>query len=146
VYSSSELADVGSVREGRVFSRARLVFFSGTDRLRANGWSVVQSAVAASVAYLLAIFVLGHERPFFAAIAAVICLGVTLGQRARDAVEVVFGVAFGLMVADLLVLPRRPGPLDGGGSPQEHRYGPGLRPAGVGRGGRSHLRDRLRGD
>jgi uncharacterized membrane protein YccC len=87
-----------------VFSRARLVFFSGIDRLRANGWSVVQSAVAASVAYLLAILVLGHERPFFAAIAAVICLGVTLGQRARRAVEVVFGVAFGLMVADLLVL------------------------------------------
>jgi uncharacterized membrane protein YgaE (UPF0421/DUF939 family) len=87
-----------------VFSRARRIFFSGTDRLRANGWSVVQSAVAASVAYLLAVFMLGHERPFFAAIGAVICLGVTLGQRARRALELVFGVAFGLMVADLLVL------------------------------------------
>jgi uncharacterized membrane protein YccC len=95
---------VGSAGEGRVLTRARLAFSSGTDRLRANGWSVVQSAVAASVAYLLAAFVLGHERPFFAAIAAVICLGVTLGQRARRALEVVFGVAFGLMVADLLVL------------------------------------------
>jgi uncharacterized membrane protein YccC len=95
---------VGSVREGRVFSRARHLFLAGIDRLRANGWSVVQSAVAASVAYLLATFVLGHERPFFAAIAAVICLGVTLGQRAQRAVELVFGVAFGLMVADLLVL------------------------------------------
>jgi hypothetical protein len=95
---------VGSVGEGRVFSRARLIFSSGTDRLRTNGWSVVQSAVAASVAYLLAAFVLGHARPFFAAIAAVVCLGVTLGQRARRALELVFGVAFGLMVADLLVL------------------------------------------
>ena len=95
---------MGSVREGRVFSRARRVFFSGTDRLRANGWSVVQSAVAASAAYLLAVVVLGHERPFFAAIAAIVSLGVTLGQRARRAVELVFGVAFGLMVADLLVL------------------------------------------
>jgi Fusaric acid resistance protein-like len=104
VYSSPELTDVGSVREGRVFSRARRVFFSGTDRLRANGWSVVQSAVAASAAYLLAVVVLGHERPFFAAIAAIVSLGVTLGQRARRAVELVFGVAFGLMVADLLVL------------------------------------------
>jgi uncharacterized membrane protein YgaE (UPF0421/DUF939 family) len=65
---------------------------------------VVQTAVAASVAYFLAVIVLGHERPFFAAITAVICLGVTLGQRARRAIELVFGVAFGLMVADLLVL------------------------------------------
>jgi uncharacterized membrane protein YccC len=104
VYSWPGLTEVGSAGEGRVLTRARLVFSSGTDRLRANGWSVVQSAVAASVAYLLAAFVLGHERPFFAAIAAVICLGVTLGQRARRALEVVFGVAFGLMVADLLVL------------------------------------------
>ena len=60
--------------------------------------------MAASVAYFVAIVVLGHERPFFAAIAAVVSLGVTLGQRARRAVELVFGVAFGLAVADLLVL------------------------------------------
>jgi uncharacterized membrane protein YgaE (UPF0421/DUF939 family) len=85
-------------------SRLRRMFLAGIDRLRVNGWSVIQSAVAASAAYLLAVLVLGHERPFFAAISAVVCLGVTLGQRARRAVEVVFGVAFGLMVADLLVL------------------------------------------
>ena len=65
---------------------------------------MVQTAVAASAAYFLAIIVLGHERPFFAPIAAVICLGVTLGQRARRAIELAFGVAVGLMVADLLVL------------------------------------------
>jgi uncharacterized membrane protein YgaE (UPF0421/DUF939 family) len=65
---------------------------------------VVQSAVAAGVAYLLATLVLGHERPFFAAIAAIISLGVTLGQRVRRAIELTFGVAVGLMVADLLVL------------------------------------------
>jgi uncharacterized membrane protein YccC len=98
------LTDVGSVREGRVFTRAGRFFFTGVDRLRVNGWSVVQTAVAASVAYSLAVLILGHERPFFAAIAAVVSLGVTLGQRMRRAVELVFGVAFGLMVADLLVL------------------------------------------
>ncbi|MDP8949193.1 MAG: FUSC family protein [Actinomycetota bacterium] len=92
------------MREGRLSFRLRRGFLAGIDRLRANGWSVVQSAVAASAAYFLAVLVLGHERPFFAAISAVVCLGVTLGQRARRAVEVVFGVAFGLMVADLLVL------------------------------------------
>lgn len=85
-------------------SRIRSGFSAGIDRLRMSGWSVVQTAVAASVAYLLAVVVLGHETPFFAPIAAVIALSVTLGQRMRRVVEVAFGVAVGLMVADLLVL------------------------------------------
>ena len=104
MYSSSRLTDAGSVREGNLYSRLRRGFLAGIDRLKANGWSVVQSAVAASLAYFLAVILLGHEQPFFAPIAAVVCLGVTLGQRLRRAVELVFGVAFGLMVADLLVL------------------------------------------
>jgi uncharacterized membrane protein YgaE (UPF0421/DUF939 family) len=84
--------------------RLRAGFLAGIDRLRVHGWSVVQTAVAASVAYFLAVMLFGHEGPFFAPIAAVICLGVTLGQRARRAIELTFGVAVGLMVADLLVL------------------------------------------
>ena len=92
------------MREGSLPFRLRRSLLAGTDRIRANGWSVVQTAVAASVAYSLAIFVLGHQTPFFAAIAAVVSLGVTLGQRVRRAVELTFGVAVGLMVADLLVL------------------------------------------
>ena len=87
-----------------MFSRVRRGFLAGADRLRSSGWAVIQSAVAASAAYVLALLALGHERPFFAAMSAIICLGVTLGARARRAVELVFGVAFGLMVADLLVL------------------------------------------
>jgi uncharacterized membrane protein YgaE (UPF0421/DUF939 family) len=65
---------------------------------------MVQTALAASVAYAIAVYVLGHDRPFFAAIAAVVSLGVVIGQRRRRAVELAFGVAFGLMIADLLVL------------------------------------------
>ncbi len=95
-----------------MLSRVRRGFTAGTDRLRVNGWSVLQTAVAASVAYLLAVVLLGHETPFFAPIAAVISLSVTLGQRLRRAVELVFGVAVGLMVAALLVL------LIGGGTIQ----------------------------
>ena len=45
-----------------------------------------------------------QRAPFFAPIAAVISLSLTLGQRGRRAPEVVFGVAVGLIVADLLVL------------------------------------------
>jgi len=87
-----------------LFSRVRNGLSAGYDRLRASVWPVVQSAVAASLAYFLAEMLLGHRTPFFAPIAAVICLSVTLGQRNRRAVELVFGVAVGLMVADLLVL------------------------------------------
>ena len=76
---------------------------TGVERLRANGWPILQTAVAASLAYFLAVYLLGNEQPFFAPIAAVISLGLTVGQRGRRAVEVVFGVAIGLMVADLIV-------------------------------------------
>jgi uncharacterized membrane protein YgaE (UPF0421/DUF939 family) len=82
----------------------RSLFGDGVARLRASVWSVAQSAVAASLAYFLARVLLGHESPFFAPIAAVISLSVTVGSRPRRAVEMVFGVAVGLMVADLLVL------------------------------------------
>ena len=94
----------GGVRGGRLFSRVRNGLSAGYDRLRTSVWSVVQAAVAASLAYFLAEVIIGHGQPFFAPIAAVICLSVTLGQRNRRAVELVFGVAVGLTVADLLVL------------------------------------------
>ncbi|HKH12013.1 MAG TPA: FUSC family protein [Rubrobacter sp.] len=87
-----------------MFARVRSLFEDGTARLRANLWSVAQAAGAASLAFFLARVVLGHESPFFAPIAAVISLSVNLGSRPRRAVEMVFGVAVGLMVADLLVL------------------------------------------
>jgi uncharacterized membrane protein YgaE (UPF0421/DUF939 family) len=73
-------------------------------RLRAEGLPILQTAVAAGVAWYLATLVLGHERPFFAAIAAVISLGLAVGQEGRRAAELVFGVACGLAIADLIVL------------------------------------------
>jgi uncharacterized membrane protein YgaE (UPF0421/DUF939 family) len=64
----------------------------------------LQTAVAASLAWFLASAALGHDQPFFAAIAAVVSTGVVVGQEGRRAIELVFGVAGGLAVADLLVL------------------------------------------
>ncbi|MDQ3923815.1 MAG: FUSC family protein [Actinomycetota bacterium] len=90
------------MRRANGFRRFRIA--AGADRLRTNAWPVLQTALAASVAYFLAAIVLGQEQPFFAPIAAVISLGLTLGQRGRRTVELVFGVAIGLLVADLLVL------------------------------------------
>jgi len=45
----------------------------------------------------------GHQRPFFAPTAAVVTLGLTVGQRRRRAVEIGLGVALGVFVGDLLV-------------------------------------------
>jgi uncharacterized membrane protein YgaE (UPF0421/DUF939 family) len=87
-----------------LFSRVRDGLSAGYGRLKTSVWPVAQAAVAASLAYFLADVVIGHARPFFAPIAAVICLSVTLGRRTRRAVELVLGVAVGLTVADILVL------------------------------------------
>ncbi|MFI7657871.1 aromatic acid exporter family protein [Micromonospora parva] len=78
-------------------------------RLR-RGWRpVLEATVAATVAWLLATRLLGHPQPFFAPAAALIVLGQARGQRIRRAVEVVLGVAAGVLVADLVVQALGPG-------------------------------------
>jgi uncharacterized membrane protein YgaE (UPF0421/DUF939 family) len=49
------------------------------------------------------LLILQIERPSFAPIAAVISLGLAVGERGRRAVELVIGVAFGVAIGDLLV-------------------------------------------
>ncbi|MGC4813899.1 FUSC family protein [Micromonospora sp. DT228] len=93
--------------------RVAMVRFSGLRtagrRLR-HGWRpVLEATVAATVAWLLATRLLGHPQPFFAPAAALIVLGQTRGQRIRRAVEVVLGVAAGVLVADLVVQALGPG-------------------------------------
>ncbi|MEU4473331.1 FUSC family protein [Micromonospora sp. NPDC023888] len=90
-----------------------MVRFSGLrtagGRLR-HGWRpVLEATVAATVAWLLATRLLGHPQPFFAPAAALIVLGQARGQRIRRAVEVVLGVAAGVLVADLVVQALGPG-------------------------------------
>ena len=76
---------------------------SGALRLRSSWLPILQTAVAASLAWFLAVLILGQERPTFAPIAAVIALGLAVGERGRRAVELTLGVAFGVALADLLV-------------------------------------------
>jgi uncharacterized membrane protein YgaE (UPF0421/DUF939 family) len=83
-------------------------------RLRISLWPVVQTAVAATLAWSVAAFVLGHDRPFVAAIAAVISIGAVAGQTLKRAAEWVFGIAVGLAVADLIMLPIGTGPVQTG--------------------------------
>ncbi|HSL01051.1 MAG TPA: FUSC family protein [Rubrobacteraceae bacterium] len=83
-------------------------------RLRAGSWPVVQTAVAATLAWSAAVVVLGHDRPFVAAIAAVISVGAVAGQTLRRAAEWIFGVAVGLTVADLIMMAIGTGPIQTG--------------------------------
>jgi uncharacterized membrane protein YgaE (UPF0421/DUF939 family) len=83
-------------------------------RLRVAFWPVVQTAVAATLAWSVAAFVLGHDRPFVAAIAAVISIGAVAGQTLRRATEWIFGIAVGLAVADLIILAIGTGPIQTG--------------------------------
>ncbi len=73
-------------------------------RLRAKSWHVGQAALAAGAAWYVAADLLGHPHPFFAPIAAVVSLGTSYGQRLRRVAEVTFGVATGVLIADLVVL------------------------------------------
>lgn len=52
---------------------------------------------------MVATLVIGHQHPFFAPIAAVVCLGVSLGQRLRRVGELVVGVSVGVGVGDALI-------------------------------------------
>ena len=76
---------------------------SGLLRLRSVWLPILQTAVAACLAWFLAILLLGIDRPTFAPIAAVIVLGLAVGERGRRAVEMTLAVAFGVALADLLV-------------------------------------------
>lgn len=71
--------------------------------LRAGAMPILQTAVAAGVAWFVAHDVVGHAQPFFAPIAATIALGLAPGRRSRRAVEMAVGVAFGIAIGDLLV-------------------------------------------
>ncbi len=86
-----------------MFARARYRLRSGLLRLRGGWLQILQTAVAACLAWFLAVSLLGQEQPTFAPIAAVISLGLAVGERGRRALELTFGVAFGVALADLLV-------------------------------------------
>lgn len=73
------------------------------ERIIATARPILQASVAAALAWLFATEVVGHPTPFFAPIAAVITLGLTVGQRRRRAVELAIGVSVGIGIADLLV-------------------------------------------
>jgi uncharacterized membrane protein YgaE (UPF0421/DUF939 family) len=64
---------------------------------------ILETAGSAVAAWYLAKLLLGGRETGFAAIAAVICLGATMGQQRERALELTGGVVVGVLIADLLV-------------------------------------------
>ena len=79
-------------------------------RLRPHAAAILQTAAAALGAWWLAILLLPTDRPAFASIAAVICLGITYGQRRSRAIELIGGVVLGIAVASVLLFLIGTGP------------------------------------
>lgn len=72
-------------------------------RLQVSALPVLQCGMAAGIAWFVATTLVGHPRPFFAPVAAVVSLGLSLGARLRRSVELVCGVTVGIGVGDLLI-------------------------------------------
>lgn len=72
-------------------------------RLRSRSLFIAQCGLGAALAWWLASGVLDHPTPFFAPVTAIICLGMSYGQRLRRVGEVMLGVAVGVFVGDAFV-------------------------------------------
>jgi uncharacterized membrane protein YgaE (UPF0421/DUF939 family) len=86
-----------------VAPRATRVARARVDSLIAFGFPIIQSAIAAGVAWFVAHDLIGHRRAFFAPIAALIALGGASTHRMRRVAELTLGVAVGIGIGDLLV-------------------------------------------
>ncbi|MEJ2886007.1 FUSC family protein [Actinomycetospora aeridis] len=70
-------------------------------RLRNGAWRIALAAVTATVAWVLAQYLLGQPTPIFAPIAAVVCLTDDPGTRGRRALRLLAGVCAGVAVGEL---------------------------------------------
>src|SRR4051795_1125234 len=105
----AEPAGPGRIREraepliDEAAARSRMSLRARAQRVRVAWRSVLLAGLAAGAAYLIATQVLGHARPFFAPVAAVITLGLTVAERGRRAFELGLGVALGIAVGDVVI-------------------------------------------
>jgi hypothetical protein len=66
-------------------------------RTAADAWPLLQGTAAATAAWVIAKYVLDHEQPFFAPIAALIALNTSRGERGLNAVRLLQGVILGIL-------------------------------------------------
>ncbi|WP_293345548.1 FUSC family protein [Mycobacterium sp.] len=81
---------------------ARTAALAAFNRLRSRWFNLVQTAVAAGLAWYIAHDLLAHPQPFFAPIAAAVCLSITNVLRALRAVQMMVGVTLGIGIGTLV--------------------------------------------
>ena len=82
--------------------RSRVSMRTRWARVTAAWRTMFQAAIAVAIAWAVARSLLGHPRPFFAPVSAIIALGQSYHERGRRAIELVAAVSLGIAVADLL--------------------------------------------
>jgi len=72
--------------------------------------SLVPTAWAAGLSWLVAVHLLGHHAPLLAPVAAIASIDMTLGQRLRRAIELIVGASVGVGVGAVLISAVGTGP------------------------------------
>jgi uncharacterized membrane protein YgaE (UPF0421/DUF939 family) len=75
---------------------------TAVQRVRSAAWPVLQTSLAAGIAWLIAHDWLGHAQPFFAPIAAAVSLSTSHVQRARRSAQMIVGVLLGIGVSEVV--------------------------------------------
>ncbi len=93
----------------RVDFRRRLVLAGlalrqGVRRMRGSFLPILTASVAAWLSYTFAHDVLGHPTPFFAPVAAWICLGFTYNRVPRKVLEIGAGAAIGVGIGEVILI------------------------------------------
>jgi uncharacterized membrane protein YgaE (UPF0421/DUF939 family) len=71
-------------------------------RLKGMWFTLLQTSVASGLAWYLAHDVLAHPQPFFAPIAAAVCLSISNVLRAQRAVQMMIGVTLGIGIGTVV--------------------------------------------
>jgi uncharacterized membrane protein YgaE (UPF0421/DUF939 family) len=101
---ATEIRRRGEVLLDEMAARSRADVRVRLHRLRVAAPLILQAAVAAGLAWRLALWIgAGSGPPFFAPVAAVVSVGFAIGQRLRRTVELVLGVSLGVGLGDLLM-------------------------------------------
>ncbi|OBF80810.1 hypothetical protein A5791_00470 [Mycobacterium sp. 852002-51163_SCH5372311] len=75
---------------------------AGLQRVRGVWWTILQTAVAAGLAWYITHDLLKHPQPFFAPIAAAVCLSASNVLRAQRAIQMMVGVTLGIGIGTVV--------------------------------------------
>ena len=86
-----------------LLTRAAGGSLASLQRLKGMWFTLLQTSVASGLAWYFAHDVLAHPQPFFAPIAAAVCLSISNVLRAQRAVQMMFGVTLGIGLGTVVV-------------------------------------------